>query len=32
MNLMGGAFAGTIESFVAVIPCELLKVWAFPHN
>jgi len=23
---MGGAFAGTVESFVAVIPCELLKV------
>jgi len=26
VNLMGGAFAGTVESFVAVIPCELLKV------
>jgi len=25
-NLMGGAFAGTVESFIAVIPCELLKV------
>ncbi|KYR03132.1 mitochondrial substrate carrier family protein [Tieghemostelium lacteum] len=25
-NLMGGAFAGTIESFIVVIPCELLKV------
>ncbi|EGC33967.1 hypothetical protein DICPUDRAFT_94919 [Dictyostelium purpureum] len=25
-NLVGGAFAGTIESFVVVIPCELLKV------
>ncbi|KAM9978043.1 hypothetical protein ACTFIY_011808 [Dictyostelium cf. discoideum] len=25
-NLLGGAFAGTIESFVVVIPCELLKV------
>ncbi|KAF2076301.1 hypothetical protein CYY_002416 [Polysphondylium violaceum] len=25
-NLCGGAFAGTIESFAVVIPCELLKV------
>lgn len=26
LNLVGGAFAGTIESFLVVIPCELLKV------
>jgi len=26
VNLLGGAFAGTVESFIAVIPCELLKV------
>eukprot|EP01133_Synstelium_polycarpum_P018079 gene18079-21605_t len=25
-NLLGGAFAGTVESFIVVIPCELLKV------
>jgi len=26
LNLLGGAFAGTVESFLVVIPCELLKV------
>ncbi|EFA80288.1 mitochondrial substrate carrier family protein [Heterostelium album PN500] len=26
LNLAGGAFAGTVESFLVVIPCELLKV------
>jgi len=26
LNLMGGAFAGVVESFAVVIPCELLKV------
>ncbi|GAM22374.1 hypothetical protein SAMD00019534_055490, partial [Acytostelium subglobosum LB1] len=26
VNLAGGAFAGTVESFLVVIPCELLKV------
>jgi len=26
LNLVGGAFAGTVESFLVVIPCELLKV------
>ncbi|EGG15162.1 mitochondrial substrate carrier family protein [Cavenderia fasciculata] len=25
-NLLGGAFAGAVESFIVVIPCELLKV------